>query len=41
LTVRAWLQVDAGVIIPLTGPQAHALYAGAVYNVGQLWGPRH
>jgi hypothetical protein len=32
---------DAGVIIPVTGPQPHALYAGAVYNVGRIWGLRH
>lgn len=35
---RAWLAFDAGVIVPVTGPQAHAVYAGAVYNVGRLWG---
>jgi len=29
---------DAGVIVPVTGPQARALYAGAVYNVGRIWG---
>lgn len=34
--VRKWLAVDAGVIVPLTGPQPHALYAGAVYNVGRM-----
>ena len=34
--VRKWLAVDAGLIVPLTGPQAHALYAGAVYNVGRM-----
>jgi len=40
LSVRLWLAIDAGVIIPVTGPQPRALYAGGVYNVGQLWGPR-
>jgi hypothetical protein len=35
--VRKWLAVDAGVIIPVYGPQPHALYAGAVYNIGRLW----
>lgn len=35
--VRKWLAVDAGAIIPVHGPQPHALYAGAVYNVGRLW----
>jgi len=40
-TARPWLVFDAGVIIPVTGPQPHALYAGAVYNVGRIWGSRH
>ncbi len=34
--VKKWLALDAGVIIPLAGPQPHALYAGAVYNVGRM-----
>jgi hypothetical protein len=34
--LRNWLAVDAGVIIPFSGPQAHALYAGGVYNVGHF-----
>lgn len=34
--VRKWLAVDAGVIVPLGGPQPHALYAGGVYNVGRM-----
>jgi hypothetical protein len=34
---RPWLAFDAGLIVPLTGPQPHALYAGGVYNVGRLW----
>lgn len=38
---RPWLAFDAGVIVPVAGPQPRALYAGAVYNVGQLWGARH
>jgi hypothetical protein len=33
---RKWLAVDAGLIVPLAGPQPHALYAGAVYNVGRM-----
>lgn len=37
---RSWLAFDAGVIVPVRGPQPHALYAGAVYNVARLWGPR-
>jgi len=40
LTVEPWLVFDAGVIIPVTGPQLRALYAGAVYNVARMWGPR-
>lgn len=41
LTVRPWLVFDGGVIVPVTGPQLRALYAGAVYNVGRMWGPRN
>jgi hypothetical protein len=33
---RKWLAIDAGVIVPVRGPQPHALYAGAVYNVGRI-----
>ena len=40
-TARPWLVFDAGVIIPVTGSQPRALYAGAVYNVGRIWGQRH
>jgi hypothetical protein len=35
--VRKWLVLDAGVIVPITGPQPRALYAGAVYNIGKVW----
>ena len=35
--VRRWLAFDAGVIIPVAGPQPHASYVGGVYNVGRLW----
>lgn len=31
------LAIDAGLIIPVAGPQPHALYAGGVYNVGRLF----
>jgi hypothetical protein len=34
---RTWLSFDAGMIIPVSGPQPRALYAGGVYNVGRLW----
>jgi hypothetical protein len=35
-TPRPWLELDAGAIVPVTGPQPHALYAGFVWNVGRL-----
>jgi hypothetical protein len=35
-TPQRWLELDAGVIVPVTGPQPHALYAGGVWNVGKL-----
>jgi hypothetical protein len=37
LLVRAWLAVDAGVIVPISGPQPRALYAGGVVNLGRAW----
>lgn len=36
-TLRDWLVLDVGGIMPVTGPQPRALYAGAVWNVGRLW----
>lgn len=36
MKVRGWLVLDAGVIVPVAGPQPKAIYAGAVYNVGHL-----
>ena len=33
------LAMDAGVIIPVKGPQPHAIYAGLVYNVGRIFPP--
>jgi hypothetical protein len=36
-TPRPWLELDAGTIVPVTGPEPHALYAGGVWNVGRLW----
>lgn len=36
MKVRGWLVFDAGVIVPVAGPQPKALYAGAVYNIGHL-----
>jgi hypothetical protein len=35
LEVRKWLVFDTGAIIPVTGPQPYAWYAGMVYNVGR------
>jgi hypothetical protein len=35
--VRSWLALDAGIIVPLAGPQPHAVYAGLVWNIGRLW----
>jgi hypothetical protein len=32
-----WFVLDAGVIVPLSGPQPHALFAGLTWNVGRLW----
>jgi hypothetical protein len=34
--VEKWLVFDAGVIVPLAGPQPHALYAGLTWNIGKL-----
>jgi hypothetical protein len=36
-SVREWLAFDAGVIAPITGPQARAAYAGLVWNLGCLF----
>ena len=32
--VRKWLALDAGVIVPIAGDQAHAIYTGFVWNLG-------
>ena len=37
VSVRRWAELDAGLIVPLDGPQAHALYAGGTWNIGRLW----
>ena len=34
LLVRKWLAFDAGMIVPITGPQPHAFYTGFVWNLG-------
>ncbi len=36
-TLRSSVALDAGVIVPLTGPQPRALYAGMVWNLGRIW----
>jgi hypothetical protein len=36
LTPRRWLEVDAGVIVPVAGPQPRAFYGGFVWNLGRL-----
>jgi hypothetical protein len=38
--VRKWLVFDVGGIVPVAGPQPHALYAGVVWNVDRLWDAR-
>jgi hypothetical protein len=35
--VRGWLELDAGMIVPITGPQPTAFYAGGVANLGRCW----
>jgi len=37
LVARSWWSLDIGVIVPVSGPQARAVYAGTVYNVGRYW----
>jgi hypothetical protein len=37
LTVRPWLALDGGFIVPVTGPQPHAVYFGGVWSIGRLW----
>jgi hypothetical protein len=35
-TPRPWLELDAGAIVPVAGPQPHAFYLGFVWNVASL-----
>jgi hypothetical protein len=37
LGLRSWLTIDGGVIVPVTGPQPHAVFFGGVWNVGRAW----
>jgi hypothetical protein len=36
-SVRPWLALDGGVIVPLAGPQPNAVYFGGVWNIGSAW----
>ena len=36
-TVETWLVLDLGIIEPVVGPQAHAVYCGCVWNIGRMW----
>jgi outer membrane putative beta-barrel porin/alpha-amylase len=36
--VRKWLALDAGIIAPVLGPQAHAIYTGFVWSCGVICG---
>ena len=38
LQLHRWLALDAGVILPVAGPQARAVYTGGVVNVGKVFG---
>jgi len=40
LTPRPWLETDVAFITPVEGRQPHAVLAGFVWNVGQLWKTR-
>jgi hypothetical protein len=35
LMVHPWLVLDAGVIVPVSGPQPRGLYAGATWSIGR------
>jgi len=35
--VDPWLVLDLGIIEPVVGPQAHAVYCGCVWNIGSVW----
>lgn len=37
LAARRWLTLDGGIITPLRGPKPHAVYCGAVWNLGRAW----
>jgi hypothetical protein len=37
VTLRRYLTMDGGVIVPVAGGQPRAVYAGGVWNIGRLW----
>ena len=39
LTLRRSLVLDAGAIVDITGWGSMAIYAGATWNIGHMWGP--
>jgi hypothetical protein len=39
-TVRPWLALDGGVIVPVRGPQPRAIYVGGVWSIGRIWTSR-
>jgi hypothetical protein len=36
-TLRSWFVLDAGAILPIAGPQPHAIYVGGNWNIGRAW----
>src|SRR5262249_5976944 len=38
--LRPSMALDLGLIIPITGPNPSAIYAGLTWNLGRLWTPR-
>ena len=38
-TVHDWFVLDAGAVVPVSGPQPHSLYMGLTWNIGRVWGP--
>ena len=37
VVVKPWIVIDLGIIEPIAGPQAHALYCGCTWNIGCVW----
>jgi len=36
-TLKSFLILDLGVIVPIVGTQPHAIYSGGVWNIGRMW----